>query len=481
MSHFWTLCYSEVILLMVVPTECTAVTETPYEEIYGLQGQDALLPCYTEQHDLAPLTFTLYKLPKGNEMEELLYPTSNLTAEQQRWSLQRRSGTVIFVLHKGRFSDNGWYKCEVHRGQNCLNVSRMLLKIRECEILEKVEAVQNSVAIFTCPVPTPQTGPTHVIWEVVEGDKSISVQHCPSSCTVANKDRTNIIPQCERVRTVQDPATGTESLIIRPVEKIDASWYRCKVEAMQYCAEVRITVKEEKPFQLRAEDCQHVGSFSVMVNSTVTFSCPVLTLHPEAKEVIWRTIEGDQSSPTNHCPSLCTSSSDQKPLCERSTVLKNGSLTIGSVEFADAQWYGCAVNANACSRFRLIVTEKHFESGGDIISVFNKDSRREGPVDGNSNVTVMVTVSTVFGFILIALLVAVGFCLRKRKSKVESKIELENQYTSYEEILVNDNTMYSLVEFNTAEMCTFKDQCTGPQGYLDVPVISNKCEYVYGI
>ncbi|XP_035382487.1 uncharacterized protein LOC113571905 [Electrophorus electricus] len=238
---------------------------------------------------------------------------------------------------------------------------------------------------------------------------------------------------------------------------------------MQYCAEVRIIVKDERLFQPMTEGCEVFGPFSAVVNSAVTFSCPSQSLHPGAKQVTWRTIQGQETFPTTHCPSLCNSSSAQRPLCERARVLKNGSLTISPVDFQDALWYWCAGNASACSRFKLNVTEKHFTSLTKIISVSNKvtsksqttqylsetaGSSREETVDVSSNVTVVVTASTVSVLIIMALLLAVGFSLKKHKRKGVSKIELENQFAAYEDIVANDNFVYSYIN-EPAKMCTF--------------------------
>ncbi|KAL6463002.1 hypothetical protein MHYP_G00294240 [Metynnis hypsauchen] len=473
MLHGLSLHPSTVLLLVVVTAE-RAETQRPCEEQtverHGAKGQSTFLHCFTTDQETASLNITLYR--QGRESSKLLYPASSPAAEQQRLSLQKDSGKVTFVLHNLSFPDGGQYKCEVHRNQNCLIIKTFFLKIKECKILDAVRAVQNSAVTLTCPVFSPQPRGTQVVWEAVYGDRADRIDHCPSSCTSASSNRTADL--CARARTVEDPETGTRSLTISPVNSLDAVWYRCTVKAghVKYCSEVKVTVKDEPPVQLLTKDCKNTGTFRASLNSAFTFTWPVPASGSGDAQVIWWTIEGHKTVPITRCPSPCTSSRAQRPLCER---VKTGqgaetvSLTINPVKSTDALWYWFTVLNTSCTAFMLSLTgntspdQTAQVTGGSHTGLITPEPSENSPEDTAevSNFTVMVTVAStasVCVFVaLLALMVRAHQCVRKRK-KGARKIELESQYEAYAEVADKETFLYSLVQHDPESMCTFKDQ-----------------------
>ncbi|XP_049319908.1 uncharacterized protein LOC103037430 isoform X2 [Astyanax mexicanus] len=251
---------------------------------------------------------------------------------------------------------------------------------KECEKWGPVTAVQNSAVTLRCPLSSPQPGITQVFWEAVHGDKTERINQCPPSCPPAgNNNRTQ---RCERVRTVQDNATGTGTLTISPVNSQDASWYRCTVQTgnVKNCSEVKLNVKDEPPVQHLTKGCTIIDQFHAVVNSTLTYSAPVP--HPNATQIVWGINEGDQVVPITRCPSLCTSSITRRPLCERVQTVEyaasgKSSLTISPVEETDTLWLSFIVNASSCYTFRLHVKEnnsqttKECEKWGRVTAVQN--------------------------------------------------------------------------------------------------------------
>ncbi|KAL7835636.1 hypothetical protein SRHO_G00279830 [Serrasalmus rhombeus] len=476
MLHCLSLHHLIVLLLMVVTTECTE-TQRPCEEQeveqYGAKGQSTFLHCFTTDQETATLNITLYR-QEGSESNKLLYPASSLTVEQQRLSLQKDSGKVMFVLHNLSFSDGGQYKCEVHKNQNCLIIKTFFLKIKECKILDPVKAVQNSAVTITCPVFSPHPRSTQVFWEAVYGDRADHIYQCPSSCTSASNNRTANL--CSRARTVEDPERGARSLTISPVNSLDAIWYRCTVKAghVKYCSEVKVIVKDEPPVQLLTKDCKNIGTFKAALNSAFTFTWPVPTSYSGATQVIWWTTEGDKTVPITRCPSPCTSSRAQRPLCERIKTVQgagNVSLTINPVKSTDALWYWFRVmNATSCNAFMLSFTgntspyQTAKVTGGShaglIIPEPSENSTEETAEVNNFTVIVTVasTVSVCIFVALLVLLVRARQCFRKWKKKGVRKIKLESQYDAYAEMADKDTFLYSLVQHDPASMCTFKNQ-----------------------
>ncbi|XP_017309373.1 uncharacterized protein LOC108256723 isoform X1 [Ictalurus punctatus] len=335
-----------------------------------------------------------------------------------------------------------------------------------CDILDSIETVLNSVVTVTCPL-TPWPEVTQVIWEVLQGEKAErvgSVTNCSSSCTTeANNNRAQR-PLC-KVRAVQDLQKGTGSLIISPVEITDAVWYRCTVQnrTRSYCSQVKIGVKDEPQLQTPIQECKSLDPVEVVQNSTLMLQCPVPRSHLGAQQLIWGTVEVDVTVPITRCPSHCTSSGPQKPLCERAKTMENGSLTISHVESTDSQWFWCAlaVNSTLCYKFKLTAKDNAspnliIKAEGDSYATQSppeQTNSRNGTV-ASSNATVMITSAT-STFLLVAMLVGVYICFRKQKKKSTHKVELENPYEVFEEIVHNDIFQYSSVQFQPASSYTF--------------------------
>ncbi|XP_072547606.1 uncharacterized protein [Salminus brasiliensis] len=482
----------QVLLLTLFTSEYTVEAQKPCEEqqteLIGAKGHNAFLHCLTTDQDISTVVSVTLHKQEGNGPNTLLYPPNNLTAEQQRLSLHTDSGKVMFVLRNVIPSDAGYYKCEVYKDQACLIAKTISLKIKECNILDSVKAVQNSAVTLTCPVSAPHPGNTQVVWEVVYGDRAARINHCPSSCTSAGNNRTAQL--CERVRAVQDPATGTGSLTIRPVDFLDALWYRCIVQAAHgnYCSEMKVIVKAEPPVQPVTENCKVIGSFQAVLNSALMFTFPAPAPHPKAMQFFWGSIEGDKTVSVTRCPSPCYSSRTQRPLCERvqtaeDPVSGNASLIISSVESTDTQWFQLSVNASLCFTFKLNITDPTPKTKDIFASYTIKPINTMSQVTGGSHstpspsetsegstekstgvsyFTVMVALaSTIFICIfvaMVALLVKMRLRFRKEKKKEMHKIELESQYAAYAEVMDNDNFLYSLVHHDPEGMCTFKDQ-----------------------
>ncbi|XP_060756095.1 uncharacterized protein LOC132867295 [Neoarius graeffei] len=334
---------------------------------------------------------------------------------------------------------------------------------KSCDILNSTEAVLNSIIKLTCPLQ-PWTEFTQIFWEVLQGERVGSVTNC--SCTTeANHNRANRL-LC-KVRTVQDLQKGTGSLIISPVEMTDAVWYRCYVESRtsSYCSQVKIVVKDEPQLQTPIKECKRISPFEAVLNSTVMLVCPVARSNLGAPQLIWGTLEADVTVPITRCPSHCTSSGAQKPLCERAKTMENGSLIISPVESTDSQWFWCAlaVKSTSCYTFKLTVKDKvspHLiiTADGDSHPTQDPQEQTNGSngTDLSSNATVSMITSATFVFLFVAMLVGVYIYFRKKKSMHE--VVLENPYEVVDVCVDDDIFQYSFTQFAPASSYSFMDK-----------------------
>ncbi|XP_027026114.2 uncharacterized protein LOC113658114 [Tachysurus fulvidraco] len=340
---------------------------------------------------------------------------------------------------------------------------------KKCDVLPIVEAVVNSVATLTCPLTTLPEG-TQVIWEVLQGERAERVgfvSTCSSSCSIEDSNNRTQQPLC-KMREVKDLQKGTSSLIISPVGITDAVWYQCTVQNRtdSYCSHVKIAVKEEPQLQTHIKECITMDPVERFLNETFILQCPVDRSHLGSSQLIWGTVEADVTIPITRCPTSCTFRGAQKPLCERTKTMEDGSLTISHMSSTDSQWFWCALSTS-CYKFRLTVKENTstnritiystIKAGGDLHAT-------QGPQEqtNDSSVTVVTTNATVIMIasvtavtLFVAMLVLVYIFFRKKKMKNTHKVVQDNLYDVSEETIHNDLLPYTLVQFETPILYTF--------------------------
>ncbi|KAK2815072.1 hypothetical protein Q7C36_023338 [Tachysurus vachellii] len=340
---------------------------------------------------------------------------------------------------------------------------------KECDVLQIVEAVVNSVATLTCPLTTlPED--TQVIWEVLLGERAERVgfvSTCSSSCSIEDSTNRTQHPLC-KMREVKDLQKGTSSLIISPVGITDVPWYRCTVQNRtgSYCSRVKIAVKEEPQLQTHIKECKIIDPVEKFLNETFILQCPVDRSHLGSSQLIWGTVEADVTIPITRCPTNCTFKGAQKPLCERAKTMEDGSLTISHVWPTDSQWFWCALSTS-CYKFKLTVKENASTNRITIYSTIKAEGdlhTTQGPQEqtNGSSVTVVTTNATVIMIALVtavtlfvAMLVVVYIFFRKKKKINTHNVVQENLYDVIEETIHNDLLPYSLVQFDTPILYTF--------------------------
>ncbi|KAL0172220.1 hypothetical protein M9458_032531, partial [Cirrhinus mrigala] len=136
------------------------------------------ISCLTTTHPLQSLTVKLHKTNQDKDI--LMYPDISPESEHQRWSVRKDAGNVTLVLKDIRLSDDGLYDCQVYKDQDCLNVIRFNLKVKECKILDTVHPTPGSSVLLPCSEHPLQNRTEQVTWKVVNGRQSTDIsQYAP--------------------------------------------------------------------------------------------------------------------------------------------------------------------------------------------------------------------------------------------------------------------------------------------------------------
>ncbi|KAL0172195.1 hypothetical protein M9458_032506, partial [Cirrhinus mrigala] len=175
------------------------------------------ISCLTTTHPLQSLTVKLRRTNQDKDI--LIYPDIFPAPEHQRWSLRKDAGNVTLDLKDIRLSDDGLYDCQVYKDQDCLNVIRFHLKVKD-----SVHPTPGSSVLLPCSEHPLQHRTEQVTWNVLNGRQSTDITQYrppnnPSSSTEKLMD-----PLYVRAKQLKNG-----SLVIRDVAHIDESWYQCRV------------------------------------------------------------------------------------------------------------------------------------------------------------------------------------------------------------------------------------------------------------
>ncbi|XP_051576553.1 uncharacterized protein LOC127453855 [Myxocyprinus asiaticus] len=202
-----------------------------------VQGDKVSISCLTTTHQIESLRVKLLQTNLNKDI--LRYPNSSSPAEHQKWSVKMDAGKVILDLKDIHLSDEGHYVCEVYKDWDCLTVTKINLRVKECKVLNLMRVRSNSSVRLPCYEHLQQPRAEQVTWEVIHDVQSTDVIQylCKQSNIIERAPR----HLCERVRIENG------SLVINPVVKTDDRWYRCRVNE-QTCYEVKLEVKDYETF-----------------------------------------------------------------------------------------------------------------------------------------------------------------------------------------------------------------------------------------
>ncbi|KAL0172226.1 hypothetical protein M9458_032537, partial [Cirrhinus mrigala] len=172
------------------------------------------ISCLTTTHPLQSLTVKLHKTNQDKDI--LMYPDISPEPEHQRWSVRKYAGNVTLVLKDIRLSDDGLYECQVYKDQDCLNVIRFNLKVKDT-----VHPTPGSSVLLPCSEHPLQNRTEQVTWKVVNGRQSTDIsQYAPPNKPSSSTEKL-LKPLYERVRELKNG-----SLLISDVANDDELWYR---------------------------------------------------------------------------------------------------------------------------------------------------------------------------------------------------------------------------------------------------------------
>ncbi|XP_056331648.1 uncharacterized protein LOC130243496 [Danio aesculapii] len=226
-------------LFIAALLECGA--QRPCEQLQQLniscvQRDSMSIPCLSITHPLESLTV---KLRKNNPVQDILiYPDISPASENQRWSVRKHAGNIQLDLKDIQLTDEGLYDCEVYKDQDCLNVTRFTLTVKDCKKLESVSATLGSAVLLPCSEHPQRNKTDQVTWKVIEGHRSTDITQYRSSSKTSNSTEKLSKPLFERVRQLENG-----SLLIRDSVKADELWYRCRVND-KTCHEVKLQFKD---------------------------------------------------------------------------------------------------------------------------------------------------------------------------------------------------------------------------------------------
>ncbi|KAL1259383.1 hypothetical protein QQF64_009960, partial [Cirrhinus molitorella] len=205
-----------------------------------IQGDNVSISCLTTTHPLQALTV---KLRRTNQDEDILtYPDISPASGHQRWSVRKDAENVTLDLKDIRLFDGALYDCQVYKGQDCLNVIRFHLKVKECKILDTVNPTPGSSVLLPCSEHLLQNRNKQVTWQVVNGRQTTNISQYGQPNKLSSSTEKLQKPLYERARQL---ANG--SLLIMDVVNADNLWYRCRVND-KTCYEMKLLLKEYKTF-----------------------------------------------------------------------------------------------------------------------------------------------------------------------------------------------------------------------------------------
>ncbi|XP_064206622.1 uncharacterized protein LOC135263017 [Anguilla rostrata] len=170
--------------------------------------------------------------------ERLTFLWGEEGVEVRNWTLS---------LRDVRKNDSGTYTCQVWSGWQCVMGTRVILKVKECEVLNPIAALHKTTVILPCPFTSYQgnTPTPEVSWFLgPEGQGSLILHHPP---TPSSPNSSGPIPLQGRVRFSGDLNSGNATLTISELNLNDTDWYRCILhmgENRKICKEMRLHVRD---------------------------------------------------------------------------------------------------------------------------------------------------------------------------------------------------------------------------------------------
>ncbi|KAK2903126.1 hypothetical protein Q8A67_007839 [Cirrhinus molitorella] len=230
-----------------------------------IQGDNVSISCLTTTHPLKSLTVKLRRTNQDKDI--LMYPDISPASEHQRWSVRKDAENVTLDLKDISLFDGALYDCQVYKGQDCLNVIRFHLKVKECKILDTVNPTPGSSVLLPCSEHLLQNRNKQVTWQVVDGRQTTNISQYPPPNNPSSSTGKLLKPLYKRVRQL---ANG--SLLIRDVVHTDELWYRCRVNE-KTCYDVKLLLKAQMESlckQVHQLDINHVQGDSVSISCLTT-------------------------------------------------------------------------------------------------------------------------------------------------------------------------------------------------------------------
>ncbi|XP_043116347.1 uncharacterized protein LOC122360089 [Puntigrus tetrazona] len=272
----------------------------------------------------------------------------------------------------------------------------------------------------------------------------------------------DISPASEHQRWSVRKEAGNVTLDLKDIRLTDDGLYDCQVYKDQDCLHAT-------QFNLKVKECEKLNPVHATFNSSVLLQCIEHPRQNMTHQVTWKVIVGHQLTDITRYPhSKNPSSGTEKrsnPLYERARQLVNGSLLIRNAVHDDELWYQCRLDEKSCFELKLLIKGAFPETLSTTLeATVSADSplvQGESDINESESETASLSAVVLTTVVSLCLLMLLTICLilyfKKRRCKTNSQTQLSDRFSvNYSEIVDGFGVpFYSLIEQNTATMCTF--------------------------
>ncbi|CAM4700037.1 unnamed protein product [Leuciscus chuanchicus] len=221
---------------------------------------------------------------------------------------------------------------------------------------------------------------------------------------------------------------GSVTLDLKDISLSDKGHYKCEVYKDWDCLIATL-------FNLRVKECKTLDSVHATPDSSVLLPCSEHPLQYRTNQVTWKIFHGHQSTEiAQYRPPHKPSNSTERvprPLYERVRILGNGSLLIRDAVNTDGSWYQCRVSEKTCYEVKLVVKVITDVSTTAYSPVVQTEGNIDASAEVTTNLTAVVMTTIVSLCVLISLIICVILYFKKRRSNINSQIELNCRCSAY--------------------------------------------------